>query len=496
MFKIVKISLFVLTLLLGTSQQVFSEASDPSEEEVYFLFLINEARKDPLGMAEYLGLDREAILQDLPQLKEILTAGVPPLKFDPKLYKAAVGHTAEMLKENYYAHDALDGRTYGERIRESGYLAVVNGESLGMLSFQNFIAPEEAVEAIFKSIFLDELDPATQAERNILNPEITEAGIALGSGPFNMNGFSLNAYLTTLDFGKPVVDTEAVEAILVGMLNVARSDPGLAFLGAGIDAERAAKAYGDLASALTRSLAPLAWNNELHGAASAHNRDMHEQGYFDTVSLDGLTAFDRVATTGYDAVCVGESLDEVFIALGGEQSLDAFDVAYKLYESILHKDTNPEFNSERNIFHPFVTEIGISVETSSRVPDGGDEQLIGIVLVADFAEPLEQRYFLMGTVYEDHNKNGVVDKNEAIQGITIRLSPGEGAVGPEIVTQSGPTGRYQIDVSQLPTNFMEMYVDWQGDAIGPFGLIVAPIRKNLLRNLRITESKKKWGIYY
>ena len=288
LFRITKILLFFLPFYLGAYQEVFSEETVPTEDEISLLELINEARRDPLGMAESLGVDRETVLHDLPELHAVLTEGLAPLEFNKKLYEAASGHTEDMIANNYYSHDSIDGRTYAERIRESGYVAVVCGESLGMVAFQNLMNTSDAVWTIFESIFLAELDPETTEVRNILNPAITETGIVLGSGQFTTGGSTLNAYLATLDFGKPVADTEAVEQALFGMLNSARSDPRMALINAGIDQESAAQAYGDLAWALARPLAPLARDQKLSTAATAHNRDMLDQLYFDTLSPDGL----------------------------------------------------------------------------------------------------------------------------------------------------------------------------------------------------------------
>lgn len=486
MFKVIKILLFSLPFYLGAYQEVFSEESVPSEDEIFFLELINEARRDPLGMAESFGIDHETVLQDLPQLNAVLTEGLDPLKFDDKLYKAASGHTGDMIANSYYSHDSLDGRTYDERIRESGYLAVVCGESLGMVAFQNLMDPAEAVRAIFESIFLAELDPGTTEERNILNPEITEAGIVLGSGPFATGGSILNAYLATLDFGKPVADTDAIEQVLVSMLNAARNDPGLALLNAGIDPESAAQAYGDLAWALTRPLAPLAWDETLHGTATAHNRDMFDQLYFGTVSPDGLTPFDRVASTGYDPANVGESLGMILGALDLTQVEAPLDAARRLYEKILKDDVDPQSNAERNIFDPFMSEIGIGVDTVFRDSGGGDGQSFLYVVVADFAEPLEHRSFVMGTVYEDRNKNGAIDEDEGIPGLKITLKPKDSVDETDIVAgKTGPTGRYQMTLSSVSPGLVELYVEWEGAVLGPFDLFVGFLKENVLRNIRI-----------
>lgn len=478
--------LFSLPLYLGAYQEAFPAEPVPSEDEAYFLELINEARRNPLGVAESLGIDRETVLQDLPELNAVLTEGLAPLKFDDKLYEAASGHTEDMIANNYYSHDSLDGRTYDQRIRENGYLAVECGESLGVVAFQNLMDTSDAVRIIFESIFLAELDPGTTEERNILNPEMTEAGIAIGSGPFTTGGSILNAYLATLDFGKPVANTDAIEQALVGMLNAARNDPGLALLNAGIDPESAAQAYGDVAWALTRPLAPLACDEKLRGTAIAHNRDMLDQLYFDTVSLDGLTPFERVASTGYEPVDVGESLGLILGVLDLTQVERPLDVAHRLYEKILKYDVDPQSNVQRNIFCPFMTEIGIGVEAALLDLGGDDGQSFFYVVVADFAEPLEHRPFVMGTVYEDRNKNGVIDEDEGLPGLKITLKPRDGADETDIVTgKTGPTGRYQLRLSSVSPGLIDLHVEGQGAVFGPFEFFVGLMKKNVLRNIGI-----------
>jgi len=464
-----------LPFCLGTYQKAFSEEYLPSSEEALLLELINEAREDPLAMAESLGMDRETVLRDLPELKTILTEGLAPLGFNERLYKAASGHTEDMISNSYYSHNSLDGRTYSVRINASGYFAAVCGESLGMVAFYNFMESADAVSTIFKSIFLAELDPATKEGRNILNPEVTEAGIALGAGLFTMGGSTWNAYLSTWDFGQPVAKTEDIELALVRILNSARNDPNQALLSAGIDPDSAAQAYGERAWALGMRLPPLALDENLHAAAIAHNRDMLDQLYFDTVSQDGSTPFERVASTGYDPAYVGEILG----GLDATQADNAFDAARLIYESMLKNDVNPQSNAQRIIFDPTMMEVGIGVETIFLDLGKGDGLSLYIV-VADFAEPVEQRSFLMGTVYEDRNKNGTLDEDEGVPGLKITLKPGFGAAGPESVTESGPIGNYQMSLS---IGFMELIVERDGDVFGPF--YVGGEGQNVLRNIKL-----------
>ena len=171
------------------------------EAELALLHLINQARSRPLELAASLGMNPDQILADLPELYDILTRGLPPLGFNKKLHMVAREHNIDMLENCYYTHSSLDGRTYQERIIEGGYDAVATGESLGLLTFTALIAPETAISLIFEKMFLDELDPLSTEKRNILDPDLREAGIGFGLGVVEKDGSPINAYISTCDFG-------------------------------------------------------------------------------------------------------------------------------------------------------------------------------------------------------------------------------------------------------------------------------------------------------
>ena len=217
----------------------------PSVEETALFDLINQARKDPLKMAASLGLDPQKVLQDLPELQEILTKGLPALGFDRKLYEAAHAHVEEMFAENYYSSDSPDGRGYDDRIRETGYAPLSTGETLGFLAFNNFIEPGDAVQVIFEKMFKEELDPARTAPRNILNANMREAGIALMAGIFQASGTPWNAYIAVADFADSL-DLYAVEKGLWRLVNEARRPPLQALEAAGIDEGEARESWGKM----------------------------------------------------------------------------------------------------------------------------------------------------------------------------------------------------------------------------------------------------------
>ncbi|WP_308249747.1 CAP domain-containing protein [Sphaerisporangium fuscum] len=47
--------------------------------------------------------------------------GCQPLKHDPQLHQAALGHSTDMATQNYFSHTSKDGRSFMDRIRGAGF---------------------------------------------------------------------------------------------------------------------------------------------------------------------------------------------------------------------------------------------------------------------------------------------------------------------------------------------------------------------------------------
>jgi len=156
--------------------------------------LINLAREKPLDMAASLGLDPDQVLAELPEWYDILTQGLPPLTFHTALAKAARVHAADMLANGYYSHDSLDGRTYEDRIRETGYEPLDAGEMLWLACLghddelvndfleDNNDQAKSLIQKIFKNIFMRELNPYHPDDKNIINASMKEIGIGFAAG--------------------------------------------------------------------------------------------------------------------------------------------------------------------------------------------------------------------------------------------------------------------------------------------------------------------------
>jgi len=174
-----------------------------SGPESELLQRINQARANPLGTAESLGIDTVTFLERRPELRTAFEQGLPPLTLNGSLLYASGAHVRDMQENNYYGKISSDGRTYQQRISQSGYRFAAAGESLGITWFTDAIDPTVAVDRIFERMFRDELEPSNNGELTILDPRMQEAGIALGKGVLRSGNEEWNVYLAICDVGMP-----------------------------------------------------------------------------------------------------------------------------------------------------------------------------------------------------------------------------------------------------------------------------------------------------
>lgn len=58
------------------------------------------------------------------------TAGLEPYDWNPDLALAAQLHAEDMNAQGYFSHESLDGRSFSDRIRETGYDGSPRGENI------------------------------------------------------------------------------------------------------------------------------------------------------------------------------------------------------------------------------------------------------------------------------------------------------------------------------------------------------------------------------
>lgn len=437
----------LLGLLLCITVPVFASAGEnsPSEHEFALLQLINQARANPLEMAATFGIDPDQVLADLPDLQDILIDGLPFLNFNANLYAAASAHTKDMLANGYYSQESLDGRTYYDRIIENGYEPVATGESLGILGFVNFVGPDEAVNIIFENMFKDELSPLRTETRNILCPNLKEAGIAFGSGAMRGDSSLLNVYLLTSDFGTSSVESLIGEGeTLLHLINQARAAPLKVAESLGMDPDWLLADLHELSDILTEGLPPVGFNADLYGAAASHTQDMLENGFFGHDSSDGRTYEDRMIEILYNEATTSETLGLYFAGAFMSPS----DAVRRIFENIFLHELRPDNARKRNILNPDFDEAGIGFGFGGL--DMDDLIMDAYVATCDFGVmgSGKEIQYLLGVVYTDFNGDSLYTPGEGDQGASVILEKWD---YPELYhevdnTVTGPTGGFSFSV--------------------------------------------------
>jgi uncharacterized protein YkwD len=108
--------------------------------------------------------------------------GLPPLRLNKKLSKAARRHAHDMVRRDYFGHDTPGGGSFVDRIRSTGYMKNASrwsvGENIAWGSHDRS-APRAITEMWMNS-------PGHRA--NILSASFREVGIGLAIGAPNASG--------------------------------------------------------------------------------------------------------------------------------------------------------------------------------------------------------------------------------------------------------------------------------------------------------------------
>jgi len=440
---------FIIALvpLQGFDMIQVARAGTIADMELGLSVLINTARTDPLGTATSLGLNPQQVLEDLPELTEILTQGLPPFENNALLHEAASNHTQDMLTQNYFSKISLDGRSPYDRIAETGYDPNITGETLGILAFYNFIGSETAVNILFKNMFLDELNPERAEPRNILNPEIQDMGIGIGTGIMDLGAGRYNVYVVTCDFATSGVSLLELE--LLELINQARENPlGMAgFLGLAPD--QTLENLSELRDILIQGLPPLIFDNNLYQAASGHRKDMIEKGYFSKQSLDGATPQDRILETEYDPDVTGEAIGSMV----SSSYLLKKDMAFRIFASLFKAELDPGSKTERKILNGAFKDAGISFDAFQFQQEGDGFATYGLVVVDLGKKRFPVKPCLTGVVYRDANGDGLYSLGEGIPNANVTVG-GSDAYFSVVTHMAGgftlelDPGRYIVTIDQ------------------------------------------------
>ncbi len=464
--NIIFIACAAIFSITGYSAPVFADERPVSEEiqaleapvqmdpdDAVLFELINAARRDPLGMAESIGLDREQVLKSLPELNEILINGLPELVFSDRLHRTANDHTADMLENNYYAYESIDGLTLDDRLNQAGYSASASGESLGLIFFNNFIAPEKAVFWMFENMLGDELTEDHSGIRTILNPDFQEMAAAVQGGSLQFGRFNANVYMAVCDFARPV---EIYELQMNNLINQLRANPLPVVAEYGFDASP--KEFPEYETLLIQGLPPLTYDPLLYRAAEELVVDMFENNHFSATTSDGRTLDDRVADTGYVPAWMEES--RYRLSTCGE-SVSPAETVSRMFRYLVTRAFQADPDRRQSaMIAPEAEDCGIRIKAGQSAEMGGVCGDYIHIMVADFGTRSESEDSakntesdktatgngqLIGLVYEDTDGNGIYTAGEGLPDLAVTIDQGaDSDFAQEIRTNAA--GGYSLDL--------------------------------------------------
>ncbi len=174
--------------------------------------LINQARVKSFEVAHSLGYDLELLPLEIKQSLK----GLLPLKVSENLMLSANNHTVDMLTKNYYSMLSLDGKTVWDRAYEAGYQADHMEEILAYYPFNSEENMFRGTEYMFINLFIDTLNNVFNNSEigKILNNNLNNIGVSVGSGLVYLNNSIEHLHLTTCDFG----DYKTDDSYLVGIV--------------------------------------------------------------------------------------------------------------------------------------------------------------------------------------------------------------------------------------------------------------------------------------
>ena len=97
--------------------------------------------------------------------------GLPALRWDGKLARAASGHAADMATNRYFSHKGRDGSALGDRLKRSGFVACFGAE--------NIAVGQTSVEQVMR-----EWMQSRGHRRNILDRRAEAVGVARADGDY------------------------------------------------------------------------------------------------------------------------------------------------------------------------------------------------------------------------------------------------------------------------------------------------------------------------
>jgi len=205
LFKFYKPFLLIVSINFLLPFQAFAyNYGDPSAAEQVHLENINRARANPVAEAQRICQERAGsnicagVTEDTnPQ---VTTNALPPLTFNTLLHDSAKKHSQDMYDRDFFAHNNPDGKSPFDRIKATGYQYRTAGENIAYA--MNSETNEAKMSAELHDNLFEDKNVSGRGHRvNILSPDFKEVGVGFISGKKLYQGYNLNAWYVTVNFG-------------------------------------------------------------------------------------------------------------------------------------------------------------------------------------------------------------------------------------------------------------------------------------------------------
>jgi uncharacterized protein YkwD len=162
---------------------------------------INRARLRPGAEASKNGI---AIDEGIPGA--LNTSPKPAVALNSALKNSARAHSLDMLNNDYFEHNSLNGDTPFDRMEDEGFVFRTAGENLAWRGTTGSLNETTTVENQHVDLFVDS-GIANRGHRvTMLNRNFREVGISIVRGQFTKDGTTYDSLMQTQDFATSVTD--------------------------------------------------------------------------------------------------------------------------------------------------------------------------------------------------------------------------------------------------------------------------------------------------
>ena len=164
---------------------------------------------DPLGIispleeAEVVSCDERAVRLDGREAELLnlhnearIERGLGELCVREELMAAARGHSEDMIRRGFYAHETPEGANPGNRLSRAGYSFSTYAENISRMSGSYGGEPSRGE---LKEVFEGWMESKEGHRENLLNPNFHEVGIGVKTGRYTSEPGTTSMY--TVDFG-------------------------------------------------------------------------------------------------------------------------------------------------------------------------------------------------------------------------------------------------------------------------------------------------------